>query len=617
MVAAATGMAIHEPDRVAHETSKPLSWATPIRSVLGEDFALDDLYASENTTIEDVLSHRSGLSGHDSILGPWLGQSPQGITKRIRFLGPLTKLFRTAMQYNNVMYAVAGDVLETITGMRCGEVLRDWLWTPLKMHRTYWHLQEALDDSDADITKQMSRGYFWVGKAGHDAKASNSAEGYYIPELFIDFAGDAPAGAVLSNVLDYARWVEALLASASPSDPDRFPGDAANEERPEPTTIPAALFKDLSTPRITVPTSNLENAQMIPSLYSLGWAIPLSSLGPLHPLLGHGGGLSGYGTIVFLLPNDSFGVVAMANTVGSGNIVGALLCQDIIARRMGLKEKNKELELKIFQEVVSLDYNWDPEDTPDRELKDAKQQKNPDAAAAAKHSLERDDFIRKAEQELETMTRYDGIYRNPAYGDFKVTLASATSKNKAGGEEMETGNITYRHTADKALNVVKDEIRASTHSYRVEAVGKRTLKFAYLLHPRQNLDHDQSSACHTSQDFDQETLVGHGYTEDDVAPGVPTGAEDDEKDARCRKENSWESVFWTKLGAAFVPIREGRGFASLTNPKLVATGSKRFRLGLTLANELVNQHGSREEGWGKKMMWFEPVCTQNNIANPN
>src|SRR5689334_6146119 len=130
MVAAATGIAIHEQDKVEHKTSTPLGWTTSIQSVLGKDFSLEDSYASTNTTVEDALSHRSGLSGHDGIYGPWLGSSPREITKRTRYLGPLTKLFRTAMQYNNVMYAVAGDVLETIAGMRCGEVLRNWLWRP-------------------------------------------------------------------------------------------------------------------------------------------------------------------------------------------------------------------------------------------------------------------------------------------------------------------------------------------------------------------------------------------------------------------------------------------------------------------------------------------------------
>ena len=54
--------------------------------------------------------------------------SPRETTKRVRYLGPHPKPFRMTMQYNNLMYAVAREVLETVAGMHCGQVLKKWLW---------------------------------------------------------------------------------------------------------------------------------------------------------------------------------------------------------------------------------------------------------------------------------------------------------------------------------------------------------------------------------------------------------------------------------------------------------------------------------------------------------
>lgn len=54
-------------------TSTPLDWTTPIAQIIPADFVLADPWATEHITLEDALSHRTGLPRHDKF-----SESPPG-----------------------------------------------------------------------------------------------------------------------------------------------------------------------------------------------------------------------------------------------------------------------------------------------------------------------------------------------------------------------------------------------------------------------------------------------------------------------------------------------------------------------------------------------------------
>lgn len=46
-----------------------LSWKTTLREIFGEEFQLtSDPFVSSHTTLEDILSHRSGVGSADALL---------------------------------------------------------------------------------------------------------------------------------------------------------------------------------------------------------------------------------------------------------------------------------------------------------------------------------------------------------------------------------------------------------------------------------------------------------------------------------------------------------------------------------------------------------------------
>jgi hypothetical protein len=95
------------------------------------------------------------------------------------------------------------------------------------------------------------------------------------------------------------------------------------------------MFRDLITPRSIVPSlyaSLWKDCNGITTC-ALGWLV--QNLGS-RTLISHGGGLVGFGSCVYLLPEEGFGFISMGNTVGSSNIVGNKLFFEVL-KRLGLQ----------------------------------------------------------------------------------------------------------------------------------------------------------------------------------------------------------------------------------------------------------------------------------------
>lgn len=596
MLSVALGIAIHNPDKVKleHKLDEPLSWTTPLRSVLGDDFTLHDKYVTENASIEDSLSHRIGLSGHDLMYGAYLGDRPRELTKRVRFLGPLNKPFRTTMQYNNIMYAVAGDVLETLTDSTCSEALRALLWKPLGMDRTFWHLKEVVDAPHVNQDKDLSRGYYWVD--GSKVEGETPEGGFYVPDNYVEFAGIAPAGSVISSVLDYTKWIQALLEAASDSNKD-----LSSSKNP----ITSTLFTELTSSRVTSTFPLPQNSQLATSSWGLGWNIVPALCGPSHPMMAHSGGLSGYGTMLYILPNDSFGVIAMGNTSLTANLVGGLLSQELMARKLGVKSPGRERELHEFDllmksQLVGLEHGVEAHPNDDDSEYAKAMMKNSAVLAGAKLSL--DEFVQKKDQDISELQNFEGVYTNGAHSTYRISIVptpsdlNSDSTTKDGSEKIDTLKSLYRFPRDKELNGTKDAIRANCYSLKITMEGgKRSWKYGYLLHPRvreSTKDTDTKSTDNTTTTwFDQEWFNGHGnQLEDDSVPGLPSGidGEDGDGSGRCKGGKYWESVIWTRLGAAFVRDDQAK-----------------VKMGMTLGNTNFIVDGTRERRWEKNKVWFE------------
>jgi CubicO group peptidase (beta-lactamase class C family) len=272
---AATSIAIQD----SQSTESPIHWSTPLASLMPEDFVLDDGYATKNITLEDALSHRTGMPEHNWTLALFSKKdhTPGSMVRAMRHM-PLATPLRTKYHYSNHMYIAVSHALEQHTGGSLGTFMKKRIWEPLDMTETYFGIAEARKDPSSKA--KLVPGYDWYpGKEG----------GSFIPRPYQDWPANSGAGTIISNVLDYARWVRELIEREGPL--------KGHETVIDPRTI-SFENDDLSFPAPF-------------HLYALGWMVD-SYRGQY--LYSHGGGWPGYASWVAFVPSKSFGCVVMGNS---------------------------------------------------------------------------------------------------------------------------------------------------------------------------------------------------------------------------------------------------------------------------------------------------------------
>ena len=112
-----------------------LDWTTPLQNVLPK-FRSSYIEVQNLTTPLDLLSHRTGLPGLETL---WYHSEPLLDDSQIydTFSSiPQTRPFRTVMQYNNLGYAIIGDLVKHISGRTVEKLLMSKIFHPLGMLRT-------------------------------------------------------------------------------------------------------------------------------------------------------------------------------------------------------------------------------------------------------------------------------------------------------------------------------------------------------------------------------------------------------------------------------------------------------------------------------------------------
>src|SRR4029450_4293240 len=93
-----------------------VDWDAPVIRYL-PGFAMYDPFVTRELPIRDLLVHRSGLGlgAGDLLWWPPSTYDRKEIARRLRFIEPATS-FRSAYAYDNVLYLIAGEVIEAISG---------------------------------------------------------------------------------------------------------------------------------------------------------------------------------------------------------------------------------------------------------------------------------------------------------------------------------------------------------------------------------------------------------------------------------------------------------------------------------------------------------------------
>jgi CubicO group peptidase (beta-lactamase class C family) len=90
------------------------------------EFQMYDPYVSQEVTIKDLITHRAGLGlgQGDLMFFPEGGSlSVNDIIHNVRYLKPENP-FRTTLDYNNIMFIVAGEIIHRVSGKTWSQLLK-------------------------------------------------------------------------------------------------------------------------------------------------------------------------------------------------------------------------------------------------------------------------------------------------------------------------------------------------------------------------------------------------------------------------------------------------------------------------------------------------------------
>jgi CubicO group peptidase (beta-lactamase class C family) len=280
-----------------------LTWDKPVReSVPSIQFYNDSL--NSTVTLRDMLSHRTGITRHDTI---WY-QAPDSrrqLFAKLKFMEPKEPP-RSVFLYNNMMYAAAGYLVELQSGKTWEEFVRERIFQPLEMNNSLFSIADMVKRPDFGVAYTEKRDSFEIEK---------------IP-YYEDTAGMAPAGAIVSNLEDMSHWLIALMNEG------KYKGRQV---------LPAGVLKATIQPAIAQPNTLAEVRgwwEILNPAYGMGRSTN-SYRG--HLLTSHGGDLDGFHSQVSFMPRERIGVL-VAVIGDHASILYNLVSYNVYERLLGMDQ---------------------------------------------------------------------------------------------------------------------------------------------------------------------------------------------------------------------------------------------------------------------------------------
>jgi CubicO group peptidase (beta-lactamase class C family) len=241
------------------------------------DLQLADEYASHELTIRDLLTHRTGLGSTDMLWFRWRYSMPEMI-HRLRYVKPETS-FRSNWDYQNVMYAIGGTIVERASGMSWDAFMRTRIFAPLGMTETEPLVSAIAGKTNVAVPHALVRDTVRV-----------------VPVRTTDDI--APAGSVWSSVTDMSKWMRFMLDS----------GRVGTKR-----LIAPATFRELVSPQIRAPMSEYPALRLAkPDFFSYGLGWFLQDYRERMVWM-HTGSIDGMCAIIGLMPNERVGVYVLEN----------------------------------------------------------------------------------------------------------------------------------------------------------------------------------------------------------------------------------------------------------------------------------------------------------------
>ncbi|HTH55613.1 MAG TPA: serine hydrolase [Cyclobacteriaceae bacterium] len=262
-----------------------IKWDDKVRDYIPE-FKLYSPFVTEEFTIRDLLTHRSGLGlgAGDLMFFPDSSDfTLKDVIYNLRFLKSVSS-FRTKYDYDNNLYIIAGEVVARVTGKSWDEFVEQRIIQPLGMTKTAASFDRLKDKSNVI-----------------DGHAAVEGKVKVIARSTVKVAH--AAGGLNSNIADLSKWVLLHLNHGKYGE-----------------NLSKHLFSDdvheeMWTPQTIIPVRNPGPYNVHFAGYGLGFFLN-DAKG--YKQVSHTGGLEGMVTQITMIPELSLGIIVLTNQQEGG-----------------------------------------------------------------------------------------------------------------------------------------------------------------------------------------------------------------------------------------------------------------------------------------------------------
>ena len=288
---------------------------------------------SPTITIRHLLTHSEGFPEDNAWGDRQLAQTEETMRAWMKSGIPFSTAPGTAYEYSNYGFAMLGLIIGKASGRPSADYIRDNILLPLGMKSSTFEMSEVPRD-------RIALGY-------------RRDDNTWKPEPILAHGSFGAMGGLWTSTHDLARYVAFLMSAFPPRDePERGPikRSSAREMQQLWRSAPASAFRATTDAPLQLGASGY------------GFGLGVGQDCRHSHVIGHGGGLPGYGSLMRWLPEYGVGLIAMSNLTYGG--FNALFNDTIAAlHRTGALQprvvKPSPALVKAQAEISQLIIKWD------------------------------------------------------------------------------------------------------------------------------------------------------------------------------------------------------------------------------------------------------------------
>jgi CubicO group peptidase (beta-lactamase class C family) len=260
---------------------------------------------AEQVTVRHLLTHTAGFVGDWFLVHPpGLGEGDDALERLIRRLADVPQLFPpgAGWSYNNAGFALAGRLVEVLTGQPYAAALRDLLLGPLGLDLTFVSADEA-------VTHRVAAPHASRENPPRVLRGAGWQPGWQLARA------DVPLGGLISSVQDLLGWASFHLGRRA----ERSPG----------------LARPLADETVAAMQARLAPAGCFADHVGVAWM--LREVGGRR-LVGHGGLTTGYATAFTLVPDAEVAIVVLTNATPGGTWLGREITRTVLRETVGVDD---------------------------------------------------------------------------------------------------------------------------------------------------------------------------------------------------------------------------------------------------------------------------------------